>query len=590
VDLGEGMEVFPTKEDQAAIVADTFRDSRKAVSKRGAGGQTASQWLTQIEACERKHQWSFAQAKRNIAKYKNRLPEGRISVPLLTPLIEVKSALATFRDPYISVRPMHRAVPATPEEILGAAVKEVYINWLWRQIGMKDVIRRVTKDALLMTGRGITVPGYTTVPGVDSKHLSYDTPIASRVSPLDYFIDCEADSSASAYYGVRCIYLPIPIAEAMFKKKGVFRTVKFSRWGKIKQQGLEHDRNLLEDFRRTVVYEVQDLMSGRFHYLTPGYDRFLESFENPYPIDGLLPEFLEPMPIPDDVDCISEASLIIPQLDELGELREFWRQHWKRLLPKYLVDQNAATEEQLEKLRTAEENEFNVVMDKAGFGLLEVPNVHPDIQYHEMSVKEDIRDITGFNEYMRGSRVPQTKTAYETQRIEAGSGIRVADLNDFVEKHCAGVARKLLAIATEFVGAGEMMEIVGLPADLRQLGMPFNIPVTDEVLKKDCMVTISAGSMSLPNKTQDPQKAMLLLQLMQFPEVNRFEQLSEIYRLLELDGGRLLQQPQNVNPEEVQMSKMALMRAAPGGRESGGMETGSLFGQRLRQDLIGVQE
>jgi len=577
------IEVFPSRENQSAIMEGAFPD----IPKRGRpAGVSASQWLTQIEACERKHQWSFSQAKRNVIKYKNRISDDRITVPMLTPMVEVKSALATFRDPYISIRPMHRAAPTTPEEILGAAVKETYINWLWRQINMKDTTRRVTKDALLLTGLGITCPGYTTIPGTDAHHLSYDTPIASRVSPMDYFLDCEADASSNAYYGVRCIYLPIPIAEAMFKKKpGTFKPIKFSRWGKIKQQVQEASVNLLTDYRRTILYEVQDLMSGKFLYVTPGYSSFLDSFNNPYPIDGLLPEFLEPMPIPDDIDCISEASLIIPQLDELNQLREFWCQHWKRLLPKYLTEENAATEEQLDNLRSADENEFCQVRDPAGIRLLEVPNVHMDLQYHEMAIKDDIRNLTGFNEYMAGGGQGKTKTAYETQRIEAGSGIRISDLNDFVEKHCANVARKLLAIATAFLTSDEMREIVGLPADLRALGLPFNIEITDEVIKRDCLVTIQVGSMTLPSKADNPQKAMMLLQLMQFPEVNRPEQLAEVYNLLELDAGRFLTPQGSVDPNEVAMSKQALMTGGKG-REMGGSETGTMFGARQRPELM----
>jgi len=216
---------------------------------------------------------------------------------------------------------------------------------------------------------------------------------------------------------------------------------------------------------------------------------------------------------------------------------------------------------------------------------LEVPSGKMDLQYHEQAVKEDIRDITGFNEYLRGSAVPRTKTAYETQRIEAGSSIRIADLNDYVEKHCSRVAKKLLAIATEFVSATDMLQVVGLPIDLRMLGLPFNVPITPEVLKLDCQVTIHTGSMTLPNKAMDQPKALMLLQLLQFPEVNRAEQLSEIYELLELDARRFLLPQQNVPPEEVQMSKLALMGGGKT-REMGGGETGTLFGARQRPEMM----
>lgn len=582
------MEVYPSPEDQAAIVEETYPDYPKGRRKPGRRPERAEakEWLVQIGVCERANQFTFGQARRNLTKFKGAMRGKRIQVPLLTPLVEIKSALATFRNPYISVRPRKKAAATTPQEILGAAVKETYINWLWKEQVMRKVVRQVVKDSLILTGRGVTCPGYNALFDGQSM-ISYDTVTAYRVSPFDYMLDLEADSSDNAFYGIRRLIMPIPLAAAMFRKsEDIFKPMKYTRWAKLKPLEKDINRNHIRRFGRTVVYEVQDLLSGKFLYLTQGYDKFLESFENPYPVDGLLPSFLEPITVPDDIQCVPEATLIWPQLEELTDVRNFWLEHWRKLIPKYVKEATAITDDEMEKLLSADAMTFATCAGNiGGIKLLETPTAKMDIQYHEQMIKEDIRDFTGVNEYLRGSAVPRVKTAYETSRIEGGSNIRIGDLNDQVELHCSDIARKQLAIASEFLTPEELFLITGLPADLRTLGLPIGMVPNQTIMKMETTVTIHTGSMTFPNKGQDPQKATVLMQLLALPEINRYPVVAEVLQLLDLNAQQFMNPPQAVDPDEQKAAMWAMLQGGRG-RAEGGRQTGQVFGSRMRPELM----
>jgi hypothetical protein len=579
------IEVYPSPEDQQAIIEGQFPTVAKA-KKGKRSGTSAREWQVQIGVCERSNQSTYGQARRNLTKFRSAPLGKRIQVPLLTPLILIKSALSTFRNPYISVRPRKKASATTPQEILGAAVQETYINWLWKEQNMRKVVRQVVTDSLLLTGRGITAPGYSALFDGQST-ISYDTVTAYRVSPFDYMLDMEADSSDNAFYGIKRLIMPIPLAAQMFNKpEDIFLPLKYTRWAKVKPMEKDINRNHIRRFGRTIVYEVQDLLAGKFHYLTSGYDKFLESFNNPYPVDGLLPSFLEPIPIPDDIQCIPEASLIWPQLEELTDVRNFWLEHWRKLMPKYIYEKGSITQDELEKLTSAVGTTFaEMVTSIGGIKLLDTPGGQMDIQFHEAMVKEDIRDTTGINEYLRGSSVPRVKTAYETSQIQSGANVRIGDMNDLVELHCSDIAQKQLAIAAEFLSPEELFLIAGLPADLRTIGLPPGMIPSATVMKMETTVTVHTGSMTFPNKGQDPQKAALLMQLLGLPEINRYPVVAEILQLLDFNAQQYMNPPQAINPDEQKAAQWAVLTGGRG-REAGGQETGQIFGSRQRPELM----
>jgi len=581
-------DVYPDSGTQSSLIQTQFPGNPVPYNTKSGRGRkmetTAGEWLTQILMCDKAYQESFVNARKNLMQYANRFGSEQITVPLLTPMIEIKSSLSTFRDPYISVRPRKKAVPTSPEEVMASAIKEAYVNWLWKALDLKREVRRAVRDTLLLTGRGIITPGYNVV--VDPEQvITHDSVIAYRTSPFDYYLDIEADSSSNAFYGIRRMIMPIWQAEDIFKKKGVFQEIRYSKWARFKNYTDQTEKTSIKRFARTVVYEIQDLTTNKFMFVTPSYSSYLEKFDNPYPIDGLIPEFLEPMPVPDEIFCIPEAALIRPQLDELSRIRSMWLEIWKRQIPKHLVDKGAATGDQLEKLISSEVASFAEVEDKEGIGLLPMPSGTADMQYHEMRVKEDISEITGWNQYMQGSAPGGRKTAYEVSEIVAGSNIRITDLNDSVEQFCARIARKMLAIAAAFVGVQEMQAIVGLPADLAQVGLPPGFTVGEATIREDSEVTILAESMQPPGKGQDMQKAMLLQNFLGFPEVNRWSVLNEMARLMDLNPTQMFLSQQQVDPR-MQQEQMIAQQGGRG-RETGGSMTGGIMGSRMRPELFG---
>ena len=585
--------VHPDPEQQEAIVEDQFPSSGKGRGSKGKRGRrgrpktaNVGEWMSQINLCERAYEKNLNQVRSSIKRFKNVKPGGtRITVPLLTPLVEIKSAMATFRNPYISVRPRKRVSPTTPHEVLAAAVKEVYVNWVWAELDMKSETRRVVKDALL-AGRGITMPGYNAIVDPDGT-VEYDSVIADRVSPFDYMLDIEADSSRNAWYGIRRMIMPIPVAERQFNKSGVFTPSVVTRNHRGTQGGDNQLRkNAIKAYGRTVVYEIQDLLNNQFLYCTPGYSKWLLKFDNPFGTEGLLPEFLEPMPVPDEINCVAEASLIAVQLDELSRLRTYWMEHWKKLIPKYITPVNFMTEDMKQLFVGAESaTVVEVQGNPQDLKLADVPSLPADVAIHEANIKQDIRDVTGFNEMMQGSKVPGTKTAYETSEIVAGANIRTADLNDFVEQHCSKLSRKMLMIAAKFVGVEDMQLISGLPADLTQIGLPPGFELTDDIMKMETEVTVHTGSMQQQSKETDMRRAMLLQQFLAYPESNRYGILQKMAQLLDENPQEILLPPEVIDKQKQEEARQAAMEGG-GGRAAAGNRTGSIQGSRPRTDKM----
>lgn len=581
-------EVYPDAETQDVIVETTFPSGTGKPSKGRKPDASVSEWMSQIDACRRFYEKSNNTLRNTIKRFKNKHPGTSITVPLMTPMIEIKTAMSTFRNPYISVRPRKRVSPTTPQEVLAAGVKEVYINWLWRELDLKSEVRRVVKDAL-MSGRGISLPGYNAI--IDGEGIvEYDSVICDRISPFDYYLDIEADSSKNAWYGVRVMTMPIPVAERQFGKRGVFTPQVLPRHNKTASTDEYARRNFIKSYGRTIVYEIQDLLHDRFLYATPGHGKWLLKFDNPFGVEGLLPEFLEPIQVPDEIECVSEAALIAVQLDELARLRTYWMKHWKKLIPKYITPTNYMQPDDREKLVGGDES---IIVEVAGMPsdlrLIEVPNLPSDIAVHEANLKQDIRDVTGFNEYLQGSKVPGTKTAYETSEIIAGSNIRVQDLNDFVEQHCSKLARKMLIIASRFVGSQDMQLIAGLPVNLAEIGLPPGFEITDEIMKMETETTVHTGSMQVQSKETDMQRATILQSFLAYPEANRYAVLQKIAQLVDENPSEILLPPEAVDQARQEEARLAAQEGGGrggGGRRGAGAQTGSAYGSRPRVDLM----
>ena len=553
------------------------RRGRPAVTRE----PTATEWFSQIELCKRAVQRMFSEYRQNIKQFKGIYGGRAINVPLLTRLIENKTAQASYRDPWLSVRPRQRVMPTTPEEILAAGVQEVYINILWEELGLKEEIRSVTRDSL-MAGRGITTPGYNAVFD-ETQIISYHTPTAYRTSPMDYLLDIECTHSRNALYGIAEHQMSIEIAKARFGSSIPFQDCRYTKWVNQKLGDRIDRKNTLKQHARTIVYQVEDLLTNKYYFMTPGYNGFIDSFTRPYAIDGLTPEFLEPIPVPDEFECVAEATLLRPLIQEKTTLRNYMLQHWKKAIPKYIADSESFTYDEFIKLLNAED--MSVAFgDKDAVKMLEVSNVSGEMMLHEQRIDQDIRDM-GYNEYSRGGTVPGTRTAYETSEVVAGGNLPTADLNDRVEKHCSAVAEKLLAIAAQFIDPEEMMYIVGVPANMRMLGLPESIDLITALKRAESRVTVHTGSMQPPNKQRDPQRALFLDRFLMWPEANRMGILEEQARLLDFDPKRILKIPGAISPEEErEAQQQALMRGVRG-RSAAGQLTGSTMGSRTRPEM-----
>jgi len=426
-------------------------------------------WDGQIEAGKkfRKETADYDEWAKWKKYYRNDYEQGVIPVNLIFSIGRSVIPRIYFRNPQVTVQPQK------PGMGLHARLVEQLDNWLVRKIGFKKTMKRAIHDTFI-TGTGLVKLGYDSEFGFDPEVDTVDP-----TEPVNYLPDdlsTRKEFNAQVYRGIpwalrvpgRDIVVPWGcesldsadwIAHRYLRrlddlKKDPKFSVPRDLSGTHTSKDFDGDRiqdiyHQQKDAEYVELWEIYDKREGRIKTIATGADRFLRN-EPDELYGGEIP--YESLVFNDDGDYfwgLSDCKIIEPQQLELNEIRTQYQSHRKLSLLKLIVDENAFSPEELEKLLSgdpgtivkARENLQNAVHSFA-------PHIPPDLLQAAREVRDDIRESVGFSRNQMGEFDQSSRrTATEASIVQQAASIRVDERRDVVADlfaNCVGRMNKFI--------------------------------------------------------------------------------------------------------------------------------------------------
>jgi hypothetical protein len=226
---------------------------------------------------------------------------------------------------------------------------------------------------------------------------------------------------------------------------------------------------------------------------------------------------------------MGELEQMAPLQDELNKTRSQMITHRRRNVAKWIVREHAMTEETEQAIKSSKVNDVIPIRGNDPFDSLLAP-VHATPLSADMyqigdQIRNDINEVTGVNEYLRG--VPQniSRTATEATIIEGATNIRTRHKLLQVETASQQVGQLLLDVMTDVLPLTDFdemsMYVTGREAEQlnRSQGMEdprYNstITPTPEIFEGKYEVRVQRGSTELRNPEVKAQQMQEMVQMM----------------------------------------------------------------------------
>ena len=538
----------------------------KAGSRSKNDNKEYKMWVERLGVARKAREIQEVEWERYLSYYKNQFSttasfrdSDEITVNQVFVLVNIYESVACAKDPYMYVR------PRKPDTGPAAVVNESLLNYYWRELGLKKMVRRATKDAILCSF-GCADLGYSAVFGNEDL-VRREGPYIRRLSPFDIWLDPDAlySGDEDEYFRINREIWPFHLFKEKWPEAGksvpLYKASYPGRRPTVQKTATPISRD--DDLARVAVYRAQDLESNELLWFCDGYDDFLLKKPNPYNVEGFLTELLTFHEVPEEVYSMSVIRPAEGQQLELNKIRTSWMRHRKRFNRRYIHNANAMTPEQKEILKRGEDGSLCEVTDVRGVIPLQDASMPPDIDLHENRIKEDWRDITVINEYLRSGQMGKTKTAYEASEIVAGSKLRLGTLIEDVRSFQSNIARKLLQILQQYLPEPIVVQIAGSEG---QNWVQF----TREQIQGEFDVSIFSGEMLPPDRERERVLAERFYQTFR-PDPN-VDQRKILRKALEMWG---VPDPDGYIAQG-QISPFQAEGGGPGGRVSGGTQEGIL--------------
>jgi hypothetical protein len=216
-----------------------------------------------------------------------------------------------FQDPYLF---LDAGDGDTTED--SAKVAEAVLNHFWYTMKVKRQIKKIALDTLIY-GFGVEKIGYNTVTqqvrtesGAEYTEMIKDEyPFIRRTSPLSVVFDTDPNSIDDIKW-IAVNYFPREDdVRDNFKNakdiKGDYYNIDSSF---VNEQ--KYGTEIQNDIKRVSIWEIQDLVSGKFLTVAKSKDDFLKEIDNPYDIGGLNYKFLYLNEVPDEIYPLSDLEQI----------------------------------------------------------------------------------------------------------------------------------------------------------------------------------------------------------------------------------------------------------------------------------------
>jgi len=435
------------------------------------------------------------------------------------------STIRTILPSLFGKTPHIIVTPNRDEDIKSAELLERAVNYLWKELGLKEEVRRALLDGLIV-GHGWIKIGYrveTVLLNTSSikdrakeavaeldpnatnnfvdEYINDEEVWAKHISPFEIFVDPEAKNLSDARY---VIHRMVKTLEEIKRDSNYKNTDKIKPTHIFEQELLENvNPTYLEsdDIKRVVLWEIWDRESNFIRVVADGCDSFLRNEEIPYKMDGYPFAMLAFNDVPGEFYPISEVEIIRTQQLEINKIRSFQLDHIKRASRKILFEKGSLDDNQIEKLTNPEDMSLVEVNDISRIRVLEDITLPRDIFNVGQMQKDDIREMTGISEYQRGGFPLAKKTATEARIIQNASQSRSFEKAVLLENFTESVAKKVIQLVKQYYDRDKLITIVG---DKGFHWRDYN----REEIQKEYDVSVVAGSMVKPDSELEKLKAM----------------------------------------------------------------------------------
>jgi hypothetical protein len=353
--------------------------------------------------------------------------DGKLVVPY------VFSTITTI-IPYVTANaPQFRVEPYSKDATLQSAREQTaWLNKEWRSQRMEGDLhlRRAAFDSALY-GNGYLMVSYDFAPSFNANSPISDGEVVElwvdRVSPWDVWLDPQANSMLDS----RFVFRRVRMSLAELKANKLYQNTKDLVASQHGDGENDRDRNdnvppQTEDENDSLVdvFEFYDIEQKLLVVFTEGTEKPLRI------VEGLRLPLID-LPnheLPGSPYSMGDVEQVFVLQDEINVTRSQMMEHRKRNVNKWAIREGVISPAGIEALRSQETNAVVTIdSDEPIENILKVmspPSISADAYQNYVTAKEDVYEVTGLSEYVRGGTPNIRKTATEASIIEASTNVK----------------------------------------------------------------------------------------------------------------------------------------------------------------------
>jgi hypothetical protein len=369
-----------------------------------------------------------------------------------------------LRDPHFEITPKQES------SILSAKIREMAINYIWRQKRMKRESKKNIWDGKLV-GHSWFKTGYTGkfMPIEDgnghiSEYVENEDFFGYRVSWKDISFNPEAiDPPHDCRWIAHRFFRPLADVQA---NERYSHTKELLGSPLIPDDHPQRRTGVGSDGSETLwvkMYEVWDIVNKQVFVVAEGLDRYLEKPKKwRYKMRGFPFSFLSFNPVNDEPYPVPDVYQFETQILELMKIRAMQLDHLKRFNRQMEAEKGALDDEakvNLSQGRTGAVIEVNQI---GKLQPISYPSIQTDIYAIEERVKEDLINVSGQSPMERGgAQKTTTRTIGELLEIQKGAKNRRSEQVDTMEDFLEDCARNLISLLMQYADTPFYIKLTG---------------------------------------------------------------------------------------------------------------------------------
>lgn len=375
-------------------------------------------------------------------------------------------------------KPQFIIEPKLPEHYVSAVLQQATLNYEWKERNMQKQAKKAVLDSLVI-GHGIIKTGFTYEPSTANnpkkdgqteyrEYIEKDTPYIERINPFMFLFDIETDTYdlENGSWCAQIFFRPYnDVVVDTNYDKGVLKAIKSNLLTpETFKMGLAMS---VEEYARKennqcALYEVWDKKYKKRYVFIKGIEEPVEEQDWPYEyLDGFPYEKLDFIPLINEPYGIGIPAFIEDQQYELNRVRTAMYDHRRRFNRKYLARKGAIDSIELDKFLNSETASAIWVESMDAIRPTDEATIPNDAYAVEATIKNDIQELTGVDQLVRGGQLPARTSAAEVNARVQFSNLKLDDRVDDVDSFIINIGRKTLQHIKENYSSEKIIKING---------------------------------------------------------------------------------------------------------------------------------